>query len=137
MTSQKVYIEFKRSHRYQTYFDYRWESYPLKNYRKKLAADTSLMTFRGHGVFGTCIRCFFSPIFSTGQRFIYTGSTDGDVHIFDSVTGKKAGILRDPYDGPGPETKLIRDVSWHPFVPLLCAASFRKTILSYNYSSID
>ena len=35
--------------------------------RKVIKGDSSLMTYRGHGVLHTLIRCYFSPQFSTGQ----------------------------------------------------------------------
>ena len=40
------------------------------------------MTFRGHRVLKTLIRCHFSPATSTDQRYIYSGSHDGRVHIW-------------------------------------------------------
>ncbi|CAG9333067.1 unnamed protein product [Blepharisma stoltei] len=133
ITSQKAYIDFKRSHRYQTYFDYRWEDYPLRNYRKRLSADSSLLTFKRHTVRKTCIKCYFSPLFTTGNRFIYSGSCEGNVYIFDSITGKTVRILEDTVRVLPPEKKLVRDVSWHPFIPLICATSFRRKILSYSF----
>ena len=45
-----------------------------------LANDSSLFTYMGHRVMQTLIRCYFSPAFSTGQRYIYTGSYDGYVY---------------------------------------------------------
>lgn len=44
-----------------------------------LDGDTSVMTYRGHTVVQTLIRCHFSPISTTGQRFIYTGCGTGKV----------------------------------------------------------
>jgi len=35
----------------------------------------------------TLIRAYFSPAFTTGQRFIYAGSADSCVYIWDVVTG--------------------------------------------------
>lgn len=37
------------------------------------------MTYRGHGVLHTLIRCRFSPTHSTGQQFIYSGCSTGKV----------------------------------------------------------
>jgi WD repeat-containing protein 23 len=45
----------------------------------KLDGDTSIMTYRGHTVLQTLIRCHFSPAFSTGQRYIYTGCAAGRI----------------------------------------------------------
>ncbi|MGH0174232.1 UNVERIFIED_CONTAM: hypothetical protein FKN15_069175 [Acipenser sinensis] len=55
----------------------------LKKHR--LPGDTSVMSYRGHGVLHTLIRCRFSPEFSTGQRYIYTGCSTG------RVVGKRGG----------------------------------------------
>lgn len=40
------------------------------------------MTYVGHSVQQTLIRCDFSPAASTGSQFVYTGSFDGSVYIF-------------------------------------------------------
>lgn len=37
------------------------------------------MTYRGHSVLQTLIRCHFSPSASTGQRYIYTGCAQGRI----------------------------------------------------------
>jgi WD repeat-containing protein 23 len=42
--------------------------------------DVSLMTYRSHKVFQTLIRAYFSPLSTTGQRYIYTGSYDGTAY---------------------------------------------------------
>lgn len=47
--------------------------------QKCLKGDTSLMTYRGHCVLHTLIRCHFSPAFSTAQRYIYSGCANGTV----------------------------------------------------------
>ena len=39
------------------------------------------MTYRGHTVMRTLIRCHFSPAETTGSRYIYSGSTDGRIHV--------------------------------------------------------
>lgn len=41
--------------------------FPLAMRRSKLAGDSSLMTYRGHSVLYTLIRCYFSPVHTTGQ----------------------------------------------------------------------
>lgn len=46
----------------------------------QLDCDNSVMTYRGgHEVLRTLIRCRFSPEETTGQRYIYSGSSDGDI----------------------------------------------------------
>ena len=57
-------------------FDYRWMDYTYKTLSKH-ESDNSIMTLRGHTVLQTLIRCYFSPSETTGQRYLYTGSTDG------------------------------------------------------------
>lgn len=47
--------------------------------RTKLEGDTSIMTYRGHVVIKTLVRCRFSPVETTGQRYIYTGCGLGSV----------------------------------------------------------
>lgn len=74
-------------------FDYRMQSYPFAGKQVKHPQDRSLFTFGGHGVLSTLIRCQFSPIETTGQRYVYTGSSDGRIHIFDLLTGDTAMTL--------------------------------------------
>ena len=42
--------------------------------KTKHKADVSVMTYRGHHVLNTLIRCYFSPAHTTAQQFVYTGS---------------------------------------------------------------
>lgn len=39
------------------------------------------MTYRGHAVLRTLIRCHFSPAETTGGQYIYSGSADGKIHV--------------------------------------------------------
>ena len=48
--------------------------------RGRIPGDPSVQTYRGHAVAYTLIRCYFSPSFTTGQRYIVTGSSDGSVY---------------------------------------------------------
>ena len=60
--------------------DYRYENFRGMNASKcRIDQDTSLMTYSGHLVQRTLIRAKFSPMHSTGQRYIYSGSADGVV----------------------------------------------------------
>jgi len=78
-------------------FDYRYEAkYRFTDRQPKHPEDTSLFTFKGHAVYSTLIRCQFSPLETTGQRYVYTGSSDGRIHIYDLVTGETAQVLRKP-----------------------------------------
>jgi hypothetical protein len=45
------------------------------------------MTYRGHAVLQTLIRCHFSPSETTGGRYIYSGSADGRIHVRLSLVG--------------------------------------------------
>ncbi|TXT13148.1 hypothetical protein VHUM_01549 [Vanrija humicola] len=128
-------------------YDYRSMKYP----RPKLLAhprDCSVMTFRGHSVLRTLIRCHFSPVESTGQQYIYSGSADGLIHIW-SLDGRVVQVLNraesvnlrdaqgrynDP-SAPEPQRRgqrrganaydsrglswTVRDVAWHGFEPTL------------------
>ena len=49
------------------------------------------MTYRGHSVLQTLLRCHFSPEFTTGQRYIYTGCAAGRVV---SKYSKNESIIR-------------------------------------------
>lgn len=59
---------------------FRYGTYP-KPMREAHPRDCSIMTYRGHQVFRTLIRCHFSPIETTGAKYIYTGSSDGRIHV--------------------------------------------------------
>ena len=39
------------------------------------------MKYTGHEVLRTLIRCHFSPAETTGQQYIYSGSSDGKIHV--------------------------------------------------------
>ena len=52
--------------------------------RPKISAhpkDCSVMTYRGHQVLRTLIRCNFSPAETTGSQYLYSGSSDGKIHV--------------------------------------------------------
>lgn len=76
---------------YMSNFDYRWMDYPY-SYPKVHPNDVSVMTYRGHKVTSTLIRCHFSPAASTGQKYLYSGSSDGRVHIY-SLNGDVVQVL--------------------------------------------
>jgi WD repeat-containing protein 23 len=52
---------------------------PRNCFYRKPCEDQSVMTYTGHKVMQTLIRCRFSPE-STGQKYIYTGSFEGSVY---------------------------------------------------------
>ncbi|PIK37876.1 putative DDB1- and CUL4-associated factor 11, partial [Apostichopus japonicus] len=64
----------------QQEWDYRWQRAPRRSRRRILVkGDTSLMTYRGHGVLHTLLRCRFSPKFTTDQNYIYSACATGKV----------------------------------------------------------
>lgn len=90
--------------------------------KKPLDGDCSVMTYRGHRVRKTLIRAKFSPLETTGNRFIYTGCSTGRVIMYDTLTGKIAGMVNSHSD-------LVRDVSWHPRRPEIASASVRRDFI--------
>ena len=63
-------------------WDYRWMPYPATGRLLEHPHDGAVATYRGHSVLGTLIRAYWSPEFSTGQRYIYSGSSDGAAVIY-------------------------------------------------------
>jgi len=123
--------------RYTTGFDYRQERFDFDEWHPH-PEDCSVVTFRGHSVLRTLIRCHFSPPGSTDSRYVYSGSADGSVHVWnlDATPAGKINVLeatketrpRDPsltgrtfdYMGRGgPWLTCVRDCSWHPTAPVI------------------
>ncbi|KAJ3249181.1 DDB1- and CUL4-associated factor 11 [Chytriomyces hyalinus] len=84
-----------------TNFDYRWQPYPRRAGARKHPFDVSVATYTGHSVLRTLIRCHFSPA-STSNRYLYTGSSDGSVYIYDPVAHPSGG---------GPPLKILKSKS--------------------------
>jgi len=118
-------------------YDYRYGRYPKP---KHLAhpLDCSVMTYRGHAVLQTLIRCHFSPAETTGGRYIYSGSADGRIHIW-SLDGRVVQVLDrsktlpmsfDPsaseVERPSIPSRVVcvRDVSWHTKEPVLMSVAW-------------
>ncbi|KAK4995829.1 hypothetical protein LTR66_004428 [Elasticomyces elasticus] len=78
---------------YTLNFDYRVNTYDKSDYRPH-PHDCSLVTFHGHRVLKTLIRCHFSPPNSSDQRYVYTGSQDGGVYIYnlDGTLARKIDV---------------------------------------------
>lgn len=123
--------------KYTSGIDYRYEAISGVDYRPH-PHDCSVVTYRGHKVLRTLIRCHFSPPSSTNSRYVYSGSYDGKVHVYnidatlagiiDVDAGSKAG--RDPREREAfsqydmdmfdvDYSTVVRDVSWHPSAPML------------------
>ncbi|KAF9024126.1 WD40 repeat-like protein [Hymenopellis radicata] len=117
-------------------FDYRYPPYG-KPRHEKTPMDCSVMTYRGHSVLRTLIRCKFSPAETTGSQYIYSGSANGKIHIW-SLDGTLVQILdrtqtlplgHDPSapEDPTPLGKrnvCVRDVSWHSQEPVMMSAAW-------------
>ncbi|TEA11979.1 LEC14B protein [Colletotrichum sidae] len=141
-------------------FDYRWGNFRDEDWFPH-PNDNSLVTFRGHRVMRTLIRCHFSPPSSTNSRFVYSGSQDGKVYVWNldatlagTIDVKKATKNSRPLerryriyhgdDFPGWNT-CVRDVSWHPNAPLLVASAWNGfnmahgtcTLHSFNEADED
>ncbi|KAF2488840.1 WD40 repeat-like protein [Lophium mytilinum] len=128
---------------YTTNFEYRTNAYDDNDYRPH-PHDCSLVTFRGHKVLKTLIRCHFSPPGSTDSRYVYSGSYDGSVYVWNldaTLAGKvdvlaatrnsrprDPGLLAETYDfigrNGGAWQTCVRDASWHPDAPVIAATSW-------------
>jgi len=121
------------------HYDYRYGHYPKP---KHLAhpQDCSVMTYRGHQVLQTLIRCQFSPIETTGGQYLYSGSSDGRIHIW-SLDGRVVQVLDRSQclpmsmDASGPEPEplnnlyhrvCVRDVSWHTQEPVIMSVGWES-----------
>lgn len=101
---------------------------PGHSSQSRRAADASVKTFHGHKVLQTLIRCYFSPQHTTGQRFVMSGSSDGRVCVWDILTGEMVRSLSWHRD-------TTRDVSWHPFLPLVASFSWDHSVGLWGYSA--
>ena len=127
-------------------WDYRWQTAPKRVQRRTVPGDSSIMTYRGHSVQKTLIRAKFSPIHTTGQRFIYTGSSCGSVYselilsmmicilfsyaqyillllfvilVYDTLTGDVENVLYG-------HSKCVSDLSWHPYLTEIVNSSVNE-----------
>ncbi|KAF8846158.1 WD40 repeat-like protein [Paxillus ammoniavirescens] len=120
-------------------YDYRYGRYP-KPKRAAHPNDCSVMTYRGHAVLRTLIRCNFSPTETTGGQYIYSGSADGKIHIW-SLDGRvvqtldRSQTMPISYDPSGPELEplsgsgavvCVRDVSWSSKEPVLMSVGWES-----------
>ncbi|PBP22990.1 WD40 repeat-like protein [Diplocarpon rosae] len=121
-------------------FEYRWGSYDPHDWYQD-PYDNSVVTFRGHRVLKTLIRCHFSPPSSTNSRYVYSGSEDGKVYIYNmdaTLAGKvdvhattrqirpRRGhhLLEGDENTYEPWKTCIRDASWHPNAPIIVASAW-------------
>lgn len=105
----------------EQFWDYRDQDVPKrvwKDMKEKLPGDSSVNTYAGHLVKHTLLRCHFSPMATTGQRYIYTACARGRVIIYDVLTGRIVDKLMSRQC-----QRCIRDVCWHPFEPGVLVSS--------------
>ncbi|XP_018357559.1 PREDICTED: DDB1- and CUL4-associated factor 11, partial [Trachymyrmex cornetzi] len=108
-------------------WDYRWQPVPQRLWdRGFLDGDSSIMTYYGHSVRKTLIRCRFSPPDNTGQRYIYTGDSTGRLIIYDLLTGRIVHKVKG-------HLGCVRDVSWHPFDHNFITSSWDGKISKWEY----
>jgi WD repeat-containing protein 23 len=94
------------------------------------------------GVLRTLIRCHFSPPGSTNSRYVYSGSEDGKVFIW-NMDATRAGVIdvfaatknSRPFPAanydmgwdnttPTQWRTCVRDASWHPSAPMIVASAW-------------
>ncbi|KLO05285.1 WD40 repeat-like protein [Schizopora paradoxa] len=137
-------------------FDYRYQDdrwQPKEAHPK----DCSVMTYRGHSVMRTLIRCHFSPAETTGGAYVYSGSSDGRIHIW-SLDGRRVQVLDrsrtapmgvdpsapDPASSASPSANFsscVRDVSWHSREPVLMSAAWsargHSTVARHEWKGLN
>eukprot|EP01006_Ploeotia_vitrea_P049039 TRINITY_DN67305_c8_g13_i1.p1 TRINITY_DN67305_c8_g13~~TRINITY_DN67305_c8_g13_i1.p1 ORF type:complete len:572 (-),score=38.39 TRINITY_DN67305_c8_g13_i1:128-1843(-) len=90
--------------------------------------DNSIMTYRGHSLSKSLLRAKFSPRDLTAQKYIYCGSGEGQVVIYDVLTGEIVRTL------VGHDNELpVRDVSWHPHLPVIGSGGWDGKIVMHHY----
>jgi len=125
-SSQTVIDQSKRVISNQKW-DYRWQRVPrhVAKLQPRVEGDSSVMTYTGHTILQTLIRCHFSPAHTTGQSLIYTGCAAGRVVIYDLLTGEIVKIL------PG-HKGCVRDVSWHPHCQEIISSSWDFSVKRWS-----
>ncbi|GAB7353573.1 hypothetical protein MBLNU459_g4000t2 [Dothideomycetes sp. NU459] len=127
---------------YTTGFDYRFAPYDEDDYEAH-PHDCSVVTFRGHKVLKTLIRCHFSPPGSTDGRYVYSGSHDGSIYVWNldaTLAGKIDVLAATRNSWPAEDERyvdrwemnsrssqwstIVRDCSWHPTAPVIAATSW-------------
>ncbi|KJZ79355.1 hypothetical protein HIM_01506 [Hirsutella minnesotensis 3608] len=139
-----------RGRNYGGNFDYRREVYDEEDWDPH-PNDNSLVTFRGHKVLRTLIRCHFSPPSSTNSRYVYSGSADGKVYVWNldatlagTIDVRKATMgtrrrdrhTRHWFNEPGGWGTCVRDASWHPSAPVMVASAWNGYSLSRGTCSL-
>ncbi|XP_020586824.1 LEC14B homolog [Phalaenopsis equestris] len=125
MSSKPEYFRRRGPH-----WDYRYMAYPSRANKSRHPRDQSVATYRGHAVLCTLIRCHFSPVHNTGQKYIYSGSHDGCVYIYEVITGAQVAKLEF-----GSST--VRDCSWHASYPILVSSSWDGIVGRWEFPGTD
>ncbi|KUI59866.1 LEC14B protein [Cytospora mali] len=139
MSTERYETLNPRQHTADADYDYRVEDYDMDNWFPH-PNDNSVVTFRGHKVQGTLIRCHFSPPGSTNSRYVYSGSQDGKIYVWNmdatlkttidvSKTTQKAGRnagREGRFRRAHPEVwgGCVREPYWHPNAPIIAASSW-------------
>ncbi|EJD47958.1 WD40 repeat-like protein [Auricularia subglabra TFB-10046 SS5] len=155
MKSHEDYVNCRRQSYGDNNFDYRYGVLPRLRH-KDHPLDCSVMQYRGHEVLRTLIRCNFSPAETTGQSYIYSGGSNGMIHVW-SLDGRVVQVIdrshtlpisldpsgvdpeelpprQEPISRPGrrPTGIVVRDVSWHPQQPVLLSSAWESQTMKSN-----
>lgn len=106
----------------RTLWDYRSGASPQHMWHPN---DGSLLTLTGHSVLFTLTRARFSPLESTGGRYVYAGGAGGRVTVWNMKDGLEARQLRG-------HAECVRDVAWHPTAPVLVSTSWDRTVRAWR-----
>ncbi|KAG5297935.1 WD domain-containing protein [Histoplasma ohiense] len=139
---------------YSTGFDYRYMSISDADYTPH-PYDCSVVTFRGHRVLKTLIRCHFSPDISANSRYVYSGSSDGRVFIYnlDATVARIIDVGEASFHSRQHDSDMyhpayrmgrseiewgtcVRDASWHPNAPIIAATSWNGWGMSTGTCSV-
>ncbi len=91
--------------------------------------DDSVNSFSGHQVSYTLIRCHFSP----NKKYIYSGSSQGCVFIYDLEKNETAGILGSSSRAVNSDSNgVIRDMRWHPERVEIISSNLNSLVLKWE-----
>jgi len=132
-------------------FDYRWGSYDEHDWYQD-EHDNSIVTFRGHKVLRTLIRCHFSPPGSTNSRYVYSGSENGKVYVWnmDATLAGTVDVFSATENTRPPHSQYdmmmgwddddvshstwktcVRDASWHPNAPVIAGKFIHRIVFEF------